>query len=110
MSKTSICYLLLTILGAMLPLMYFAEFLLENGVDVHLFFEQLWINSISRFFAMDVLVAGIVTIIFVIAETRRLKIKGGIWSLLGLSAGVSVALPLFLLLRSVHIDGQEKRR
>lgn len=109
MSKTSSCYLLLTILGAVLPLMYFAGFLLENGLDLNLFFAQLWVNSISRFFAMDVLISGIVTIVFVVAETRRLKIKGGNWSLLGLSAGVSVALPLFLLVRSVHIDRQEAK-
>ncbi|MHA7682605.1 DUF2834 domain-containing protein [Cupriavidus sp. PET2-C1] len=100
---TRTAYLILIVLGAVLPLYFLMPFLLENGLDVRLFLGELFANAIGRFFAMDVLVSGIVTIVFTLSESRRLAIRSGPLCLLGLLVGVSVALPLFLFVRHRHV-------
>lgn len=92
-------YAWLTLLGAVLPLWFFVPFLAEHGLDLPEFFGQLFANRISSFFAMDVLISGVVTIVFIVRESHRLGIQAGKWCLLGLIVGVSVALPLFLWMR-----------
>lgn len=102
--KTSTIYLVLSILGTALPLSFFVPFVAAHGLDVPLFFAQLFANRISGFFAMDVLVSGLVTVVFTLSESRRLGLRQGPWCLLGLGVGVSLALPLFLWLRQRHLE------
>jgi hypothetical protein len=68
-------YLILCILGIALPYSQFIPFLLENGLDLECFFEQLFINRISAFFGMDVLVSSLALWTFVWSECSRLKMK-----------------------------------
>lgn len=89
----------LTLLGALLLLWFFAGVLLESGWDVPRFFHALLANHVSACFAMDVLVSALVLVVFVVAESRRQHRPGTIWCLLGLCAGVSFAFPLFLYVR-----------
>lgn len=44
-----------------------------------------------------------ILMVFVAVESRRLKMRYGCLSLFGLCVGVSLALPLFLLLRERHL-------
>jgi len=69
-------YLALAILGILLPYWQFVPWLFEHGLDLSLFFRELFANRIGAFFAMDVLVSAIVLIIFVQVEGRRLGIRG----------------------------------
>ena len=103
MNKSTL-YLILTILGAVLPLAFLLPFVAAEGPDVPLFLAQLFANRISGFFAMDVLVSGAVTIAFTLLESRRLSLRSGPWGLLGLMVGVSFALPLFLWVRQRHLE------
>ena len=59
-------YLIFFILGTVLPFSQFIPFLLERGLDLNLFFEQLFTNRISSFFGMDVIVSILVLLTFVI--------------------------------------------
>ena len=102
--KTRHVYLLLLALGTALPLCFFVPFVLSHGLDVEIFFQQLFANSIGGFFGMDVLVSGGATILFILIESRRLQIQRGPWCLLGLGVGVSMALPLFLYMRQRRLD------
>lgn len=104
--KLNSLYVVLLILGAALPLAFFLPFLQAQGLDVSAFFGQLFANHISGFFAMDVLMAGLVTIAFTLSESRRLQMRQGPWCLLGLLIGVSVALPLFLWVRQRHLNSR----
>ncbi len=98
-------YLLLCVLGALLPYSQFVPWLLSNGVDLPLFFQQLLANRISAFFAMDVVVSAIVLIVFVFAEGARLRMRHLWWPIVAtLSVGVSLGLPLFLYMRQVHLE------
>ncbi len=61
---TRTIYLILAILGAVLPYSQFVPFVLEHGLDLPLFFEQLFANDISAFFGLDVVVSAIVLLFF----------------------------------------------
>ena len=47
-------FLIAAIFGTVLPVSYLIPFLVTNGLDLPLFFRQLFQNNISGFFAMDV--------------------------------------------------------
>ncbi|SFB71509.1 Protein of unknown function [Flexibacter flexilis DSM 6793] len=98
-------YLLLAAIGTLLPLSQFYQFLAVNGLDIPLFFEQLFANKISSFFAMDVLVSAAVTVSLIVVETKRIGIKNTWICYVGLFlAGVSCGLPLFLFLREKSLE------
>ncbi len=103
-------YIILCILGFVLPYSQFIPFLLENGLDLNLFFQELFINNISSFFAMDLIVSSLVLWTFVFWEGSRLKM-GYLWIYIvgNLAIGVSFALPLFLLMREKQIEKQLDR-
>ncbi len=94
-----VVYLIFLILGTVLPFSQFIPFLLDDGLDLNLFFEQLFTNRISSFFGMDVIVSVLVLLTFVIWEGSRLKMKYLWGHVLTSLLGVSCGLPLFLLMR-----------
>jgi len=55
-------YLALCLAGTILPYTQFVPWLFEHGLDVPLFFNDMFANRISAFFATDVLVSAVVTI------------------------------------------------
>lgn len=98
-------YLILSIAGFVLPYYFLVTFLLENGFDLRLILDQLFANSISTFFAIDLILTAIVFLIYSFTETRRLKMKS--WSLYMLATlliGPSFAMPFFLYNRTGRLD------
>lgn len=93
-------YLLLCVLGIALPYSQFIPWVLQNGLDLKLFVQQLFANRIGAFFGMDVLVSAIVLFGFIRTEGKRLSTRH-LWApvLATLAVGVSLGLPLFLYLR-----------
>ena len=93
-------YLLLAIVGTVLPYSAFIPFLLEHGLDVRVFVEQLFASRISAFFGWDVIVSSVVLWLFVIVEGRHLGMRH-LWIPIAgnLAVGVSLGLPLFLYMR-----------
>ena len=88
------------ILGTVLPYSQFVPFLLEYGLDLSQFIEQLFATRISAFFGMDVIVSALVFLTFVFWEGRRLQMKHlWVYVVSLLLVGVSLGLPLFLLMR-----------
>ncbi len=104
--KPKTLYLLLCALGTALPLWQFIPFLWEHGLDVRLFFEQLFANPVSGFFGWDVIVSSIVLWALVAVEGRRAGVKH-LWApiVASLTVGVSLGLPLFLYLREASLEG-----
>ena len=98
-------YLILAILGAVLPLSQLIPFLKTHGLDLKLFFTFLFSNGVSGFFGMDVIVSSFVLWLFVFSEGRRLGMRRlWIYIVCNLAVGVSLALPLFLLFRERTLD------
>lgn len=98
-------YFLLMILGLFLPLSQFLLWLNEIGFDISLFINTIIEDKLSLFAWLDVIISAIVLIIFIIYEGKKLSMPK-IWlPIVGtLSIGVSFGLPLFLLLREIHIE------
>lgn len=102
-------YMIFSVLGAALPLSQFVPWLIANGVDLPLFFDQLLVNPISRFFVLDVVISALVLITLIMVESNRLAIKKGWLAIVAtLCVGVSLGLPLFLYLRQLTLDEQQQ--
>ncbi len=103
--KTRHVYLVLCILGFLLPYWQFVPWVAEHGIPLRVFVHDLFANRIGGFFAMDVLVSALVLFVFVSTEGRRLEI-GSRWLpiVATLFVGVSLGLPLFLYLREGELD------
>jgi len=102
-------YSILFVIGTFLPLTQFWPWFGEHGLDVKLFFTELFSTKIGGFFGLDVIISAIVLVIFASFETARLKIRnaGSVITAVVLAtffAGVSSGLPLFLYLRQKHLD------
>jgi len=106
-------YLLLFVVGTLLPLGLFWPWLAANGLDLRLFFSELFSTSIGAFFAADVIISGVVLLVFAGAESRRIKMDNpvtvvGLVVVATLCAGVSSGFPLFLYFRQRHLDGTDR--
>jgi Protein of unknown function DUF2834 len=98
-------YLVFCVLGLLLPYSQFVPWLLGHGLNVALFFHELFANRISAFFATDVIVSAIVLIWFIQSEGKRLRVRLLWLPTVGtLLVGVSFGFPLFLFLRQVTLD------
>ncbi len=102
-------YFLLFIAGIVFPYALFLPWFTENGLNVRLFFAELFSTRIGGSFGMDIFVSLAALLIFALFEIARLKMRRG-WlifaAVLGgtFGAGVSCGFPLFLYLRQRHID------
>jgi len=99
--KPKLLYLTLCVLGTILPYYYFLPFVFEHGLDISLFIQELFANSISGFFAMDVFVSSLVLWVFAFFQRRKVKY---FWVAIfaNIIVGVSLGLPLLLYLREVQ--------
>ena len=102
-----ITFLILCVLGTLLPLSQFIPWVVDNGLDVPLFFQELFSTKIGGFFGIDVIVSAIVLFVFVFSEGKRLKMTN-LWLpiMATLSVGVSLGLPLFLYMRQKQIESK----
>ena len=93
-------YLILCVLGVALPYWQIAPWLSEHGLDLPLFFRQLFENRVGAFFGMDVFVSAAALLVFVWCERGRTGVRA-LWpvALAVAAVGVSLGLPLFLYLR-----------
>jgi hypothetical protein len=98
-------YLVCCVLGLVLPYSQFVPWVFEHGLNLTLFFHELFANRISTFFVMNVIVSAIVLIWFIQSEGKRLRV-GLLWlpTIGTLIVGVSFGLPLFLRLRQTILD------
>jgi hypothetical protein len=98
-------YLALCVLGVLAPYSQLVPWLLQHGLDLPLFFRQLFANQIGGFFGLDVIVSSLVLWVLVFSEGRRVGVRH-LWLpiVASLVVGVSLGLPLFLYLRQLHLD------
>jgi Terpene cyclase DEP1 len=108
MMKLKTLYLILCVIGAVLPYWQFVPWVSRNGLNASLFLHQLFANRISSFFGMDVLVSAAVLLVFVRSESSRLRIAGRWLPILALLlVGVSLAFPMFLYMRERDLEKTE---
>ena len=96
-------YLVLCVVGTILPYSQFIPFLRQHGLDLQLLFAQLFANRIAAFFGLDVIASAVVLLTFVRIEGLRAGMKH-LWAPVAatLLVGVSLGLPLFLYMREAN--------
>ena len=72
-------YLLLSVLGTLVPLSQFVPWLVKNGLAVPLLLQQAFWSPISAFAWADVLVSAVVVVVFIRTEGRRLRMSS-LWA------------------------------
>ena len=69
--------------------------------------DQMVANGAATFMLIDLLAVALVALVFIIAEGRRIGMRFlWVYVLLTFLVAISVALPLFLIVRQVHLAGQ----
>jgi hypothetical protein len=98
--KLKYVYLILCVLGVLLPYWQIVPWLTEHGTDLPLFFRELFETRVGAFFGMDVVVSAASLMAFAGGEGRRVGARA-VWlaALAVAVVGVSLGLPLFLYLR-----------
>jgi uncharacterized protein DUF2834 len=101
-------YFTTMVAGTLLPLSQFLPWLSANGLDIPLFFAELFANRIGGFFGWDVIISAIALIPFILIEGKRLGMTRLWMPITGTClVGVSCGLPMFLYLREARM-GQMK--
>ena len=90
-------YLVLTIIGAILPYIFFAQFIQENGVDIPGFIAGLFVNGAAAGFSADLLLASFIFWAHMFAQRKELdRPKPYLFIVLNLTIGLCCALPAYL--------------
>ena len=102
-------YLLLAILGAVLPYGALLLWLFENGFNLQLLWQAITANNISVLAWLDVVIAAVALICFVITDGKKHQVKGATSSIIAtLSVGVACGLPLYLYLKEEQREAKVK--
>ncbi|MEO0911900.1 MAG: DUF2834 domain-containing protein [Pseudomonadota bacterium] len=106
MSPLRITYLLLAIIGTILPMFYFVRWFQENGWSIVEMANVAWhANDATTGLTYDLTIAAITLTLFIIVESR---VRKDFLPLIAIPAtyciGVSCGLPLYLFLRSRSLD------
>jgi len=98
-------YLVLSVVGFLVPYSQFVPWLLTNGLNISGFFHDMLANRIAGFFAADVIISAVVLITFIGREGKRASTRL-IPTIATFGVGVSLGLPLFLYLRELEREKQ----
>ena len=101
-------YLILAILGFIVPYFFFLQMPVEDGFDLPLLLQPLFANNLLRGVAMDLTISVIVFWFFMFAEVNKLQMKNPwVYVLATLLVGLSFALPLFLYFRERKLEASD---
>jgi Terpene cyclase DEP1 len=105
--KPKTLYFVLCLIGLLLPYSQLVPWVLQHGLNLPLFVRELFANRIGAFFGMDVIVSAVALLVFTRIESTRLGIRRRWLVVIAvLTVGVSLALPLFLYLRELELEGK----
>ncbi|MDT7689352.1 MAG: hypothetical protein QOE46_2111 [Acidobacteriota bacterium] len=98
-------YLILCLIGVVLPYWQITPWLFANGLNVPLLLRELFANRVGAFFGLDVFVSATTLLVFVGSDGSRLGLRGRWLPVLALlTVGVSLGLPLFLYMRERKLE------
>jgi hypothetical protein len=103
--KLRFIYLILALVGFVVPYYFLISFLRVHGFDANELIRQLFANRISTFFAVDLLLASVIFILFLRREAARYSIEHWWVYLFPLfTVGLSLAFPLYLYVREGYLE------
>ena|SRR5215510_10896789 len=98
-------YLVLCVVGVVLPYAVFIPWLWQHGADLGTFIRELFATRVGAFFGLDVVVSAVALFVFVFAEGASIGLRYTWLPIVAtLLVGVSLGLPLFLYLRQRQLD------
>lgn len=102
-----IIYPILAIVGFILPYSQLIPFFTDHGLNLSLFWSQLFVNQASSADTVDLFTSSFVFWIFVFKEGTKLQMKFlWVYLIVNLIIGLSCALPLFLAMRLSKLKTQ----
>ena len=104
-------YAVMCVLGTLLPYAALGTWVTEHGLDVAALLGEIIDSRISMFAWFDVVVSGVVLVAFISVEGRRARLSM-LWAPIVATCvvGVSLGLPLFLLLRERSLRREQAER
>jgi amino acid permease len=103
-------YLGLAVVGSVIPFAAVLPWFFLHGLDLPHFVGDLFVNKISSFFAIDVIISAIVLTLFILVQGRRDGVRSLWFPILAtFLIGVSCGLPLFLALREITLGQRQER-
>ena len=101
MTPIRLLYLVLAIAGGIIPWLYFGPWLWENDFDLALMIEVWNATDAGTGLVYDLTWAYLVLVLWVLIESLPRRDWLSLWTIpAGIMVGVSLALPLYLFLRS----------
>ena len=93
-------YLVMCVLGTVIPWIFFANFFAKNGLDIPLFVMGLFSNGAAGGFSADVVISIVVFWVWSRIDSQQHGVRNW-WLTLpaGAFVGLSLALPLYLYFR-----------
>ncbi|MPW29331.1 DUF2834 domain-containing protein [Agarivorans sp. B2Z047] len=89
-------YLFLAIAGAIVPYVFFIEFITAHGFNLGLFIPALFANGAAGGFSADLLISSLVFWLFMFSDKQADRPKPYWFIVINLSIGLSCALPSYL--------------
>jgi hypothetical protein len=100
-------YLLLTLLGLVLPYSYFVPWVTQHGLNLPLMFAELFSTRIGAFFGIDVLLSALAAIAFIRRDGAQRHMRYLWLPIVAIClVGVSCGLPLFLFMRERQLTAR----
>ena len=95
-------YIVLCILGTILPYAVFIPWLSQNGLNISQLVSEITASPVAMFAWLDVVISALALLAFILIERQSRKVKLFWLPIVGTFAvGVSLGLPLYLLLREL---------
>lgn len=96
-------YLILAAIGLVIPYSIFINWLLNNGVNFNLFWQGIVEHPIGLFAWLDVFIAAVSLMVYVIYQRTHYSVKQVSYVISGTClVGVSFSLPLLLYFNEVN--------
>ncbi|WP_420644228.1 DUF2834 domain-containing protein [Candidatus Leptofilum sp.] len=93
-------YLVMAVVGTVLPWLLFGQFFAQEGLNIPLFVQSLFVNGAAGGFSADVLISIVVFLVWATVDAQKNGVSR--WWLIfpaSFTVGLSLALPLYLYLR-----------
>jgi hypothetical protein len=93
-------YLFAAVVGAIVPGIFFAQFIQLNGLNLPAFISALFVNGAAGGFSSDLLISSFVFWVYMLQQTKNNSApKPWLFIVLNLCIGLSCALPAYLFAR-----------
>lgn len=99
-------FLVLSVLGAVVPYIFFMMFFAQEGLNVTAFIAALFVNGAAGGFTADLLISSFAFWVFLFAQKAQ---RIPLYIVLNLTIGLSCALPLYFYFHAVDAEEEEQR-